>query len=563
MARNKNDNSAGKNETVVKTTGEQTIAALRDLPSVQTLLAMPEIAELSGTIPAAVLTAATRTVLQEAREALRTANGDIPSPSNLPLPATDSSSGQGEDTLVGANLLTSQEIQSAYLGVSHGKHRELPTLDRLAERVRNLALKRSAPTLRSAVNATGIVLHTGLGRARLAEAAQAAIREVAANHALVEIDDETGRRGSRRDHVRGLLCELTGAEDAAVVNNCAGAVFLAVSALASGREVIISRGELVEIGGAFRMPDIIRASGATLIEVGTTNRTRISDYANAITERTGLILRCHPSNFAIIGFTEEASTAELAALGRERGIPVMDDQGSGALMPLEVLGIQAMRAGVQSGLGESGSLRESVAAGGSIITASSDKLLGGPQAGIILGSREYIARITEHPLARALRVDKLTLAALEATLRLYRDPEQAVRSIPTLRYLARTEPELKRLAQRLLARLRDVLPAEKFTISVVPEHSQVGGGSLPGENLPTWCVSLKSRDGAISPDQIAALLRRNTPAVFARIKADALLFDPRTLEPDELALIAEAVRPLATSIEKSIEPTAATNPPPK
>ena len=528
MARNKIDNnesSAGKTGI-----GQGTITALRDLPSVQKLLSLPEVVALSATVPAAVLTASARTALEEVREALQTVDRDQPLHPDLSISPHHASPVREE-----------VREQSA-----------LPTLNGLAERVRVLAQKQSAPTLRAAVNATGIVLHTGLGRARLAEEAQAAIREVAANHALVEIDDETGRRGSRRDHVRGLLCELTGAEDATVVNNCAGAVFLAVSALAVGREVIISRGELVEIGGAFRMPDIIRASGAALVEVGTTNRTRISDYASAVTERTGLILRCHPSNFAIIGFTEEAATAELVRLGRERGIPVMDDQGSGALMPLESLGISAMRAGGQSRLSASGSLRESVAAGGDIITASGDKLLGAPQSGIILGSREYITRITEHPLARALRVYKLTLAALEATLRLYRDPQRAVQAIPTLRYLARTEPELKRMAQRLQQRFRAVLPAGEFIVAVIPEHSQVGGGSLPGEDLPTWCVLLKSQHGAISADEIAAVLRRNTPAIFARIKADAVLFDPRTLDPHELAIIAEALRLLAASGRNAI-----------
>ena len=368
----------------------------------------------------------------------------------------------------------------------------------------------------------------------LSAAAQRAVQEVAAAHSVLEIERETGRRGSRRDHVRGLLCELTDAEDATVVNNCAGAVFLAVTTLAAGREVLISRGELVEIGGAFRMPDIIRASGATLVEVGTTNRTRLSDYANAITERTGLILRCHPSNFAIVGFTEEVPTADLVALGREHGLPVMDDQGSGALIAPSELGIG----------GKKGSLKDSLAAGCDVVTASGDKLLGGPQAGLILGLREPIERIAKHPLARALRVDKLTLAALEATLRLYLAPARALAEIPTLRYLTRTEPEIRRLAQRLKQKLQTVLPPDRFLVALVPERSQVGGGSLPGEDLPTVCVALRARDSVPSPDDIAAHLRRHMPPVFARIKADAVLFDPRTLEPEELSLIAQAVSDL-------------------
>lgn len=451
---------------------------LRQLPSVARLLEAVSVKSLSGIVPVATVTAAARTTLEQARSALLS---------------------DGDD------------------GV--------PTLEELAARTVIEARRRDTRSLQEAINATGVVLHTGLGRARLALAAQEALNEVARGHALVEIDRETGQRGSRRDHVRGLLCELTGAEDAAVVNNCAAAVLLCVTVLAAGREVIISRGELVEIGGAFRMPDIVRASGATLVEVGTTNRTRIADYEAAITERTGLILRCHPSNFRIVGFTEEAPTEALARLGRVHKIPVLDDQGSGALLSV---------AGVKS------TLLDSVRAGSDLIAASGDKLLGGPQAGLILGKRELVARVTKHPLARTLRVDKLTLAALEATLRLYRDPELALQTIPTLRYLSRTEPELRRMATRLQTRLRAVLPEEQFALRLVRENSQVGGGSLPGELLPTICVALQSRTGKPSPDAIVALLRRQTPPVFARIKEDAVLFDPRTVEPDEFGAIAAA-----------------------
>lgn len=459
---------------------------LRRLPSVSRLLETEAVRALSERLPAALITDAARTVLEATRAALRE-----------------------------SNRTASQTV---------------PTEDELAAQVVSEAMRRAAPSLQAAVNATGIVLHTGLGRARLAKSACDALLEVAAGHSLLEIERETGRRGSRRDHVRGLLCELTGAEDATVVNNCAGAVFLAVTTLAQGKEVIISRGELVEIGGAFRMPDIIRSSGATLIEVGTTNRTRLSDYKNALTENTGLILRCHPSNFALVGFTEETPTPELVALGRENGIPVMDDQGSGALIAPELLGLP----------GQKGSLRESVSAGCGIVTASGDKLLGGPQAGLILGQGDLITRIAKHPLARALRVDKFTLAALEATLRLYRDPSAALREIPTLRYLTRTEADIRKLAQRLATRLRRVLDAGAFTVTLVPERSQVGGGSLPGEDLPTVCVALRGTGALFSPDDLAARLRRHTPPVFARIKADSLLFDPRTLEPDEVTVIVNA-----------------------
>ena len=389
----------------------------------------------------------------------------------------------------------------------------------------------SATSLQRAINATGIVLHTGLGRARLAKAAVDAVRNAAESHSLLEIDRESGKRGSRREHVRELLRELTGAEDATVVNNCAGAVFLAVTTLAAGREVLISRGELVEIGGAFRMPDIIRASGATLVEVGTTNRTRISDYSEAVTERTGLILRCSPSNFAIIGFMEETPTAELVALGRSKGVPVMDDQGSGSILPPALLGLPESK----------GSLCESVSTGSDVIAASGDKLLGGPQAGLLLGSEKAISRINSHPLARALRADKLTLAALEATLRLYRDPERALREIPTLRYLYRSYSELRVLAETLKRRLKALLPKDRFEIELIEGASEVGGGSLPGELLPTVCVAFRSRTGSPSPDEIAKALRKNAPPIFARINAERILFDPRTLEEAEIEEIAMAM----------------------
>ena len=428
-------------------------------------------------------------------------------------------------------------IDSSRAALISGAEETAPTdAETLGREAAALALRRVAPVLQAAVNATGIVLHTGLGRARLAPAAAAAIAEIAASHCNLEIDRDTGKRGSRRESVRALLCELTGAEDAAVVNNCAGAVFLSIAALAAGREVIISRGELVEIGGEFRMPDIIRASGAVLVEVGATNRTRLRDYREAITERTGLILRCRPSNFAMIGFTEETETAELAALGRERNIPVMDDQGSGALLDMG-------RFGISSG---KGILQASIRAGANLVTASGDKLLGGPQAGLILGNAAQISQIVAHPLARALRVDKFTLAALEATLRLYRDPDAALAQIPALRYLARDEAELNRLARLLANRIRAAVPLGLLEITRIAENSQVGGGSLPGENLPTACVRLRPVQDRLTPDDFAARLRRHTPAVFVRIKDNALLLDPRTLETAEFAPIAAAVKAALT-----------------
>ncbi len=390
------------------------------------------------------------------------------------------------------------------------------------------AEQQDRPTLRRAINATGVVLHTGLGRAVLSEAAREAVNQVASGHSELEIDAESGRRGSRQAHVRKLLCELTGAESALVLNNNAGAVFLAVTALASGREVVISRGELVEIGGSFRMPDIIRASGATLVEVGTTNKTRLSDFERAITENTGLLLRCHPSNFKIVGFSEEVPAADLSTLGQRFEIPVMDDLGSGALIDTELLGA-----------GATTTLRAAVESECDIVTASGDKLLGGPQCGIVVGRKDTVDRIAAHPLARALRVDKLTLAALEATLRLYRDPERALEEIPTLRYLRRGRKELHGLASEIVSAI-GVVPGSQ--VDLVDSQSQVGGGSLPGENLPTVCVRIVTVGDRIPADSLSAQLRLNAPPIYGRIRDNALLLDPRTLEREEIPVIAESVR---------------------
>ncbi len=461
---------------------------LRGLPAVHRLVAASALNEWRSTVSETLITATTQEVLAEIR----------------------------------SEILNAPDIAT------------LPTEAEIVTRIVDHLSRLEQPSLRFAINATGVVLHTGLGRARLSYAAIQAIAEAATNHAVLEIDTETGQRGSRQDHVRGLLCELTGAEEALVLNNCAGAVFLAVSALAAGREVVISRGELVEIGGAFRIPDIIRASGATLVEVGTTNRTRISDYANALTERTALILRCHPSNFAIVGFTEEVPTPDLVALAHKKGIPFVEDQGNGALYPLERWGITGVR----------GSLVESVAAGCDVVTASGDKLLGATQAGILLGKREPIRQIAKHPLARALRADKLTLAGLEATLRLYRNPNTARYEIPTLIYLTRQEPELRKMAQSLARGLRRVLNSSLFTVTLCNETSQVGGGSLPNESLPTVCVVVSCASDNVTVTSLAKALRNHTPAIFARIKNNTLLLDPRTLEAEEMGMVIGAFEKL-------------------
>jgi L-seryl-tRNA(Ser) seleniumtransferase len=379
-------------------------------------------------------------------------------------------------------------------------------------------------SLRRAINATGVVLHTGLGRAVLSRAAADAVSETARSHSLLEIDPDSGERGSRLTHIAGLLRELTGAEDALVVNNCAAAVFFAVGALAAGREVVIARGQLVEIGGSFRIPDVIRSAGARLVEVGTTNKVRLSDYADAITDQTALLLRVHPSNFRIVGFTEEPSLGELTALGRERGLPVMDDLGSGALIDLSRYGLVAEP-----------TVHASVRAGADVIAFSGDKLLGGPQAGIVLGRAELIAKLKRHPLMRVLRVDKLTLSALEATLRLYRDEAVALREVPTLSALTASAEVLEGRARDLAGRLAPL----GLEVLLEPGISQVGGGSLPGEELPTTLVAVRKE--GVSTAELARRLRTGEPSIWARIQRDRLVFDVRTVRDEEAAEIVSAV----------------------
>jgi L-seryl-tRNA(Ser) seleniumtransferase len=381
------------------------------------------------------------------------------------------------------------------------------------------------PSLQPAINATGVVLHTGLGRAVLPRAAVAAMGAVGSAHSLLEIERDSGERGSRQEHVRGLLCRLTGAEDALAVNNNAAAVLLAIAALAAGREVVIARGQLVEIGGSFRIPDVIRQSGARLVEVGSTNKVRLSDYAAAITDETALLLRVHSSNFQIVGFTEEVPLPALAQLGRERGIPVMDDLGSGALVDMTRYGLEAEP-----------TVPESVAAGADVITFSGDKLLGGPQAGLILGRQDCLDRMKRHPLMRVVRNDKVTLAGLEATLRLYLDEGRATREIPTLRALTATPAALRAKA----ARLRRAIGPVAAAVALEPGISQVGGGSLPGERLPTTLVTLAPE--AIDEAELSRRLRLGEPAVFGRLQRGRLLLDPRTVSDEELPRLAAAVR---------------------
>lgn len=388
-----------------------------------------------------------------------------------------------------------------------------PELDALAARAGELLAERLRPTLRPAINATGVVIHTNLGRAPLSAAARAAMDAVALGYSNLEYDLEAGQRGSRYVHAEELLCRLTGAEAALVVNNNAAAVLLMLMALAQGHEVIISRSQLVEIGGGFRIPDVMRQSGARLVEVGTTNRTYIDDYEAAIGSETAALMRVHRSNFHLSGFVHEPDLAEMVALARDRNLLLIDDLGSGTLLDTAPFGLV-----------HEPTIQESVAAGVSLVSCSGDKLLGGPQAGIILGRGDLLARLRRFPLTRALRVDKTTLAGLQATLRHYLLGE-APREVPVWRMIAQTEAELEERASRWLAALRE----RGVQADVLPGRSTVGGGSLPGETLPTRLVALAVE----SPAAVAARLRAGDPPVIGRIEDDRLLLDPRTVLPEQ------------------------------
>ena len=386
-------------------------------------------------------------------------------------------------------------------------------------------------SLRRVVNGTGVVLHTNLGRSSLAPRLREHLSDIAFGYSTLEYDVATGERGTRYAHVEQLICRLTGAEAALVVNNNAAAVLLVLSAMAAGREVVVSRGELVEIGGSFRIPDVMRQGGAVLKEVGTTNRTHLRDYRSAITDQTAMLLKVHCSNFAVVGFTAEVTVAELAALGREHGIPVVADIGSGNLMDWQ--GVPGMT---------EPKVQEYLAAGIDMVTFSGDKLLGGPQAGIIAGRGAFVNQLKQHPLLRALRVDKLTLAALEGTLRLYRDERTAWAEIPTLRLLRLTADELKRKGQLAVRRLRRQLP-DSITIELVPGISQVGGGALPLAELPTWLLAVRS--DVFSAREFEEGLRCQPVPVIGRIAKGDFLLDLRTVGEDDWPAVVEALRAVA------------------
>ena len=385
----------------------------------------------------------------------------------------------------------------------------------------------SEPGLRRVINATGVVVHTNLGRSVLSEKAIARVVEASRNYSNLEYDIRAGERGKRHVHVEGILRRLTGVEAATAVNNNAAAVLLCLNTLARGKEVVVSRGELVEIGGSFRVPDVMERSGAKLREVGTTNKTHLKDYEKAINENTGLLLKVHTSNYKIVGFTKEVSPGELAKLGKKYNLPVMWDLGSGSFVDLSTYGA-----------GGEPTVQQAVDSGVDVLTFSGDKLLGGPQAGIILGAKKCLDPIRANPLARALRIDKLTLAALDATLRQYLDKDKAVKEIPTLWMLTQPIVEIERKAGLLSGGLKNIGDKE-LSIAVQDDTSQSGGGALPLGNFPTKTVCI--RHERLSANRIESSLRLGRVPVITRIKEGMVVFDPRTLNDGEIGIIIEAV----------------------
>jgi len=441
---------------------------LRELPKTDEVLAAPELAETLAHVPRALVLDSVRAEVEEAR----------------------------------SRLLAGESIDVSVVAIARG--------------AAGRALLAARPSLRPVINASGIIVHTNLGRSVLSERAAAAVAGIASSYSTLEYDVENGERGSRHAHVEALLTRLTGAEAAMAVNNNAAAVMLAIAGLARGREAIVSRGQLVEIGGSFRIPDIMAESGATMVEVGTTNKTHLEDYERALTPQTGLLLKVHSSNFRVVGFTEEVSLAALVDLGARNGVPVMEDQGSGVLVDL-----------TQFGLPAEPTVGQAVSAGASVVTCSGDKLLGGPQAGILVGRHDIVARLKQHPMARAVRLDKMTLAALEATLFTYLDTQRAFAEIPTLRMLTTPLAEVRARAGALAARVREAV-GDAAEVLVADEVARAGGGALPLAEIPTAVVCVLPRGRGVG--SLEAVLRLGgEPAIVARVKEDRLLIDPRTL----------------------------------
>ncbi len=419
-----------------------------------------------------------------------------------------------ETSLFAVTAAVRQVLDSLREEILAGQYGHTPTSTELLPLIEEAVKQRQQMGLRPVINGTGVILHTNLGRSRLSKEAAKAAMEAACSYSTLEYDLEQGKRGKREVHVEHLLTRLTGAEDALVVNNNAAALLLLLSSITAGRQVIISRGELVEIGGSFRIPDILKQSGSILAEVGTTNKTRLQDYEDAIhPQETGALLKVHTSNYQIVGFTQQVALEELVALGQKHHLPVIQDLGSGALFSLASCGIEGEPTAAQS-----------IQAGADVVTFSGDKLLGGPQAGIILGKKACLAPMKQHPLMRALRLDKMSLAALEATLRLYRDPREAFARIPTL---------------QMLGCGLSTVRARACLAQTVEKHSQVGGGAVPNQMLPTAATALQPQ--SISVTELEHRLRLGNPPVLGRISKDRLLLDARTLEDRELPMILDCL----------------------
>ncbi len=435
------------------------------------------------------------------------------------------------------------QVQRLRDNILHAPVRDLSSIKTNAEEVARLVEEEidqwHVYRLKRLVNATGVILHTNLGRAPLCPEAVDRLVEVGRGYSNLEFDLVRGERGVRYDHVRSLLCALTGAEDALIVNNNAAAVLLVLNTLAEHKEAIVSRGELIEIGGEFRIPEVMAKSGSVLREVGTTNRTRLSDYEKAIGPNTGVILKVHTSNYRIVGFTEETALIPLAALGKKHQIPVFNDLGSGCLIQLDCFG-----------LAHEPTVREVLATGVDVVSFSGDKLLGGPQAGLIVGKRDAIARIKKNPLNRALRIDKFTLAALEATLHHYLSPQEAVLRLRAVKSLTEPLSEVKKRARKLLGRLKKTaVPDLTFDLKIT--RAAAGGGSLPTQDIPSAAVTVRS--SKMSPSRMESQLRQADVPVIVRVDEDEILLDLRTIAEDEFGFIVDGFRAMTASAENAAQ----------
>jgi len=460
---------------------------LRQLPAVDRLLREASLEEVLLTLPRRVVLPAVQDVIEQCRREIIDTKED---PSQL----------QGVD-----------------LTPAH-----------LADRAAALAKKRASTSLKPLINATGIVIHTNLGRVPLAREAVDALTGVAANYNNLELSLASGRRGSRQEHLENLICELCGAEAALVVNNNAAAIFLVLRALTEKHEVLVSRGQLVEIGGSFRIPEIMAASGALMVEVGTTNKTYLRDYERALTEKSAAFLKVHTSNYHLVGFTAEVETAELADLAHRHNLLMFEDLGSGALIDLKKFGLPTEPL-----------VQDSIAAGADLVTFSGDKMLGGPQAGIIVGRKDLVSALRGNQLARIVRVDKFTIAALEATLRLYLEEDQGAEKIPVWQMLAISEDLLKERAEKIAGQLSAALVDAE--VSVQRGKSKVGGGALPAAELPTWLVAVKPENAGLTAAGLVDRMRDSEPPLILRLQHETLLFDLRTVREDQEQILVETV----------------------